>query len=108
MDSREVIVSEEGVLSKHSFQTTRLCSHQSNVSKDACALVTVNDVNLLSNQNLTNQRKRVEEAHEGNITLTDRNLRNMINFEAVCHVSHSASIILELIGHKTDLVSSLD
>ena len=46
---------------------------------DTGTLMSVNDVYLLSDKNLSNQRKRVEEAKESAVTLYYRNVRQVVD-----------------------------
>lgn len=58
------------MLCEDGLEAHRLGCHHGDVTEDAGALMAVDDVDLLSDHDLTQQRQRVEEAEECYITLT--------------------------------------
>lgn len=53
MYTMEITIAEKRVLSKYSLKTVALGGHQDDMLKNAYALVTVDDINVLSNQYLS-------------------------------------------------------
>lgn len=74
--------------------------------KDAYTLVTVYYINVLTNQDLPYQRKRIEEAQEGYISLHHWNMRKMVDLHSVGHISYSRASILKLICDEDYLMTS--
>ena len=48
VDSADIIIAEKGVLSKNSLEPAWLSSHKDYMLEDACALVTMDNVYMLS------------------------------------------------------------
>jgi hypothetical protein len=65
-------------------------------------------INLLADQDLPDNRQRVEEAEEGHVTLADWNLRQVIHLKSVGHRPDSTPYVLELVGEEGNFVTSLD
>ena len=74
---------------------------------DACGQVRVADVYVLSYEDLAEKRIGKPEGKERHVTtIDDRHERQMVDFEAIFHISHSDSRILKLICQKRDFMPS--
>ena len=65
----------------------------------------MNNIDLLSDEDLSDERQAVEEGEEGHIPLENRELINIINFHSIGHDSHSAPSSLVLICDEADLMA---
>lgn len=75
--------------------------------QDAGALVTVHDVNLLPDEDLSDQWHRVEEGQKSDVAGHDGQMRNVVDLHAVSHIAHAGSLILELVREEGDAVAAL-
>lgn len=75
--------------------------------QDAHALVTVHDVDLFPEEDLSDERHRVEERDEGDITIADWLVRYVIHLHAIGHVAHATPRSLELVRDESHLVAAL-
>ena len=106
VDSGHVVIAEEGMLGEHGFESIRFGSHQNDMLEHTGALMPMDDVNMLTNQNLSDQGQRVEHRQEGDVSLEDWELRDVVDLEPVSHMAETAPGVLELICYKANLVPS--
>lgn len=95
------------MLSEHRFQTHGLGSHQNYVLQNTYTLMPMNDFDLLSDKNLPNQWKGIEEAYESDITIAHWLVRYVINLHSIGHVPDSAPGALKFISDKSYFVTTL-
>jgi hypothetical protein len=61
MDSSEIIVAEQRVLSEHSLNSEGFGSHHNDMRENAGALMAMDDIDLFSNEDLSDEWETVEE-----------------------------------------------
>lgn len=67
----------------------------------------MNNSDLFSGQYFSYQWERIKETEESNITGHNGQMRHVVHFHAVSHVSDTCSFVLEAIGQKSNIVTSL-
>ena len=95
------------MLSEDGLEAERLGGHESDVLQDAGALVTVHDVNLLPDEDLSDKRHRVKEGQKSDVASHNGKMRNVIDLHAVSHMTHAGSLVLELVREEGDAVAAL-
>ena len=68
----------------------------------------VDDVDLFPDEDLSDDGEGVDEGQEDRLARDKRDLRDVVDLETVGHVSNSKSVVLELVGDETDVVSALN
>ena len=108
MDALAVTVTKKRMLSENGLDTIALGRQHDAMLQDTGALVPMHDVDVLSDENLTDQRERVEEAEERNVSLCRWNVWKVVHFHSVSHVSQSTSLIFKFVGHKNHFMPAFD
>ena len=94
------------MLCENGLESKRFGCHQDDVLQNTHALVAMHDVDLFSEKDLADERHRVEERDESNITITDWLVWYVIHFHSIRHVAYSTPYTLELIGNKSYFVTA--
>jgi hypothetical protein len=68
----------------------------------------MNNVDMLSHEDLSDEREWVPEGEESYIALHDWEMRQMVDFHTVGHVSDTSSVTLEFVSDEAHFVTSLN
>ena len=86
------------MLGINGLDSIALCHTHDQLLYHTCALMGVADVNMFSNQNVSNDRICHPIGKESHVSISNQwNLRYMVTLQAILHVSDTASNILKFV-----------
>ena len=96
------------MLGENSLETNRFGRHQHAMLQNARALVAMHYIDLFTNKNLPDQRGTIEKREECHVPLNYWSLWDVVDFEAIRHISDAFSGVLILICDEAHLMPPFD
>lgn len=94
------------MISEHGAQSHSARMQNCLMTEATEAAMTVHNLNLLSNDNVAENRKEGKNGGKGRFTVDDKK-RHMIDLEAISEISYPGAAFVGM-GHDNDFVATID